>query len=77
MAEKMIVVISSYLLMTFYNLATIKKMVLRDKIAYGVTVFVTIYLCIEYIGGFGMPFLHDLASWLFKDFAHRIIEYLD
>lgn len=77
MAEKMIVVISSYLLMTFYNLSKIKKMVLRDKIAYGVIVFVSIYLCIEYVGGFGMPFLHDIASWLFKDFAHHIIEYLD
>ncbi|GIO41598.1 MULTISPECIES: hypothetical protein [Paenibacillus] len=77
MAEKMIVVISSYLLMTFYNLATIKKMVLRDKIAYGVTVIVSIYLGIEYIGGFGMPILHTLAAWLYKDWGHRIVEYLD
>ncbi|ASA25226.1 hypothetical protein [Paenibacillus donghaensis] len=77
MAEKMIVVISGYLLMTFYNLAKTKKMMLRDKITYGVTVIVSIYLGIEYVGEFGMPILHDIASWLYKDLGHRIVEYLD
>jgi hypothetical protein len=77
MAEKMLVVISSYLLMTIYNLAKVKKMALRDKIAYGATVIASIYLGIEYVGEFGMPVLHDLASWLFKDLAHHIVEYLN
>lgn len=76
MAEKMIVVISSYLLMTVYNLANINKLVLRDKIAYGVSVIVSIYLGIEYVGELGIPILHDIASWLYKDLAHNIVEYL-
>ncbi|GGF66248.1 hypothetical protein GCM10010912_09130 [Paenibacillus albidus] len=77
MAEKMVVVISSYLLMTFYNLARIKKMALRDKITYGVTVIVSIYLVIEYVGEFGMPILHDIAAWLYKDLGRSIVGYLD
>lgn len=77
MAEKMVVVISSYLVMTVYNLANIKKMVLRDKIAYGVTVIASVYLGIEYIGELGMPTLHDIASWLYKDLGHRIVRYLE
>ncbi|MFM9278712.1 hypothetical protein [Paenibacillus jiagnxiensis] len=77
MAEKMMVVMSSYLLMTFYNLAKIKKMALRDKIAYEVTVIVSIYLGIEYVGEFGMPILHDIALWLYKDWGHSIVEYLE
>ncbi|MCM3701598.1 hypothetical protein [Paenibacillus macerans] len=77
MAEKMMVVISSYLLMTFYNFAEIKKIGRRDKIAYGVTVIVSIYLGIEYVGELGLPILHDIAAWLYKDLGHSIVKYLD
>ncbi|RRJ67100.1 hypothetical protein EHV15_32385 [Paenibacillus oralis] len=77
MAEKLMVVISSYLLMTVYNLAKTKKIELRDKIAYGVTVIVSIYLGIEYVGDLGMPILHDIAAWLYKGLGRSITRYLD
>ncbi|WP_019533328.1 hypothetical protein [Paenibacillus ginsengihumi] len=77
MVEKMVVVISSYLVLTIYNLANTEKMAPRDKIAYGVSVIVSVYLGVEYVGEWGMPILQDIAAWLYKDLGRMIARYLE